>query len=91
MDNLGTHKGAAIRNALQEAGASLWFPPPYSPDLNPIEQTFAKIKHRMRLAQTRSQQDTWRHVGQPSTRSHPENAPITSETPDMLLNKRERV
>lgn len=63
MDNLGSHKAAAVRQAIKAAGARLWFLPPYSPDLNPIEQTFAKIKHWMRAAQKRSVEDTWRHVG----------------------------
>jgi transposase len=64
MDNLGSHKSAAIRQSIKAAGARLWFLPPYSPDLNPIEQTFSKIKHWMRLAQKRTIEDTWRHVGQ---------------------------
>lgn len=64
MDNLGSHKAAAVRQIIRTAGAKLWFLPPYSPDLNPIEQTFAKIKHWMRLAQKRSVEDTWRHIGQ---------------------------
>lgn len=63
MDNLGSHKSAAIRQAIKAAGARLWFLPPYSPDLNPIEQAFSKIKHAMRLAQKRTIEDTWRHVG----------------------------
>lgn len=63
MDNLGSHKSAAVRQAIKAAGARLWFLPPYSPDLNPIEQTFAKIKHWMRMAQKRSIEDTWRHIG----------------------------
>ncbi|CAN7625300.1 IS630 family transposase [Mesorhizobium sp. LjNodule214] len=63
MDNLGSHKSAAIRHAIKAAGARLWFLPPYSPDLNPIEQTFAKIKHWMRHAQKRTIEDTWRHLG----------------------------
>lgn len=63
MDNLGSHKAAAIRQAIKAAGARLWFLPPYSPDLNPIEQAFAKIKHWMRQAQMRTLEDTWRHVG----------------------------
>jgi transposase len=63
MDNLGSHKSAAVRQIIKAAGARLWFLPPYSPDLNPIEQTFAKIKHGMRCAQKRSVPDTWRHVG----------------------------
>lgn len=63
MDNLGSHKSSAVREAIQAAGARLWFLPPYSPDLNPIEQTFSKIKHWMRTAQKRTVDDTWRHVG----------------------------
>ena len=63
MDNLGSHKAAAIRKMIKAAGARLWFLPPYSPDLNPIEQAFAKIKHWMRHAQKRTIEDTWRHVG----------------------------
>ena len=63
MDNLGSHKSAAIRRMIRAAGARLWYLPPYSPDLNPIEQTFAKIKHWMRIDQKRSVEDTWRHLG----------------------------
>ena len=63
MDNLGSHKSAAIRHMIRAAGARLWFLPPYSPDLNPIEQAFAKIKHWMRMAQKRTVEDTWRHIG----------------------------
>lgn len=63
MDNLGSHKAKAIGEAIRAAGARLWFLPPYSPDLNPIEQTFAKIKHWMRMAQKRTMEETWRYVG----------------------------
>lgn len=63
MDNLGSHKSAAIRQTIRAAGARLWYLPPYSPDLNPIEQAFAKIKHWMRIAQKRTVEDTWRHIG----------------------------
>lgn len=63
MDNLGSHRAAAIRQMIKAAGARLWYLPPYSPDLNPIEQTFAKIKHWMRAAQRRSVEDTWRQIG----------------------------
>ena len=44
IDNLGSHKGKAVRRAIRAAGAKLFFLPPYSPDLNPIEQMFAKLK-----------------------------------------------
>ena len=54
MDNLGSHKAAAIRQALRAAGARLIYLPPYSPDLNPIEQAFSKLKHWLRTARERS-------------------------------------
>src|SRR6201994_962270 len=63
MDNLGSHKSAALRRLIKAAGARLWYLPPYSPDLNPIEQAFAKIKHWMRLAQKRTVEDVWRQIG----------------------------
>jgi transposase len=63
MDNLGSHKSTAVRQMIMAAGARLGFLPPYSPDLNPIEQAFAKIKHWMRDAQKRTIEDTWRHIG----------------------------
>jgi transposase len=63
MDNLGSHKSATIRQLIKAAGARLWFLPPYSPDLNPIEQAFSKIKHWMRDAQKRNIDGTWRHIG----------------------------
>lgn len=54
LDNLGSHRSPAIRAAIRSVGAKLAFLPPYSPDLNPIEQVFAKVKHWMRTAQARS-------------------------------------
>ena len=54
LDNLGSHKGKAVRQAIRAAGAKLLFLPKYSPDLNPIEQLFAKIKHGLRKAAERS-------------------------------------
>lgn len=63
LDNLGSHKGAAIRRMIRAAGARVFFLPPYSPDLNPIEQVFAKLKHKMREAAERTVEDTWRRLG----------------------------
>jgi transposase len=63
MDNLGSHKSAALRQIIRAAGARVWFLPPYSPDLNPIEQAFSKIKHWMRAEQKRSIPDIWQHIG----------------------------
>jgi transposase len=64
MDNLGSHKGQDVRRALRAAGAKLFFLPPYSPDLNPIEQVFAKLKTLLRKADERSVEATWRRIGQ---------------------------
>ena len=64
LDNLSSHKAKAVRKALRTAGAHLIFLPPYSPDLNPIEQVFAKLKHLMRKAQPRDIEATWRKAGQ---------------------------
>jgi transposase len=63
MDNLGSHKGKPIRRAIRAAGAKLFFLPPYSPDLNPIEQVFAKLKTLLRKADERSIEATWRCIG----------------------------
>ena len=54
LDNLGSHRSNATRAAILDADARLAFLPPYSPDLNPIEQVFAKVKHWMRMAQART-------------------------------------
>ena len=54
LDNLGSHKGKAVRQAIRSAGAKLFFLPKYSPDLNPIEQVFAKLKHLLRKAAART-------------------------------------
>ena len=54
MDNLGSHRGKAVRQAIRQAGAKLIFLPKYSPDLNPIEQVFSKLKHLLRRTQARS-------------------------------------
>jgi transposase len=63
LDNLGSHKGKRTRGAIRNRGAHLLFLPPYSPDLNPIEQVFAKLKHLMRAAEPRTIETTWRKAG----------------------------
>jgi transposase len=63
MDNLGSHKGKAVRKAIRAAGAKLFFLPPYSPDLNPIEQVFAKLKTLLRKAEERTVEATWKRIG----------------------------
>jgi len=64
MDNLGSHKGDAVRRAIRSAGARLFFLPKYSPDLNPIEQLFAKLKHWLRKAAQRSAEAVCDAIGQ---------------------------
>jgi transposase len=63
MDNLGSHKSKAVRRAIRAAGAKLFFLPPYSPDLNPIEQVFSKLKTLLRKADERTVQATWMRIG----------------------------
>ena len=63
IDNLGSHKGKSVRRAIRAAGAKLFFLPPYSPDLNPIEQVFAKLKTLLRKAAERTAETTWRRIG----------------------------
>ena len=63
MDNLGSHKRQAIRRAIRAVGAKLLFLPAYSPDLNPIEQVFAKLKTLLRKIDARSIEATWKAIG----------------------------
>jgi transposase len=64
MDNLGSHKAKAVRQLIRAAGAKLFFLPKYSPDLNPIEQVFAKIKHFLRKAAARSVETICTAIGE---------------------------
>lgn len=64
LDNLGSHKSQAVREAIRDVGAHLLFLPPYSPDLNPIEQVFAKLKHLLRKAAKRTVETAWRQIGE---------------------------
>ena len=64
MDNLGSHKGKAVRALIRAAGAKLFFLPKYSPDLNPIEQVFAKLKHLLRKAAARTTESICAAIGQ---------------------------
>ena len=63
MDNLGSHKGSAVRRAIEAAGASLLYLPPYSPDFNPIENAFAKLKALLRKAAERTVGALWDRIG----------------------------
>lgn len=64
MDNLAAHKVAGVREAIRAAGASVLYLPPYSPDLNPIEQLFAKLKALLRSAAARTRDALWDAIGQ---------------------------
>ena len=63
MDNLSSHKGVRVRELLDSAGAEALYLPPYSPDLNPIEQAFAKLKHLLRAAKRRTTERLWDEIG----------------------------
>jgi putative transposase len=63
MGNLGSHKSDAVRAAISGTGARLFFLPPYSPDLNPIEQAFSKLKHALRKAKERTVEALWKRIG----------------------------
>ena len=63
MDNLGSHKVAGVRRAIEAAGADLLYLPPYSPDLNPIEQAFAKLKALLRAKALRTVEALWNALG----------------------------
>jgi transposase len=62
LDNLAAHKNAAARRAIEAAGAKLLFLPPYSPDLNPIENAFAKLKALLRKAAARTKDHLWKAI-----------------------------
>jgi len=92
MDNLGAHKVQGVREAIEACGARLRYLPPYSPDLNPIELAFAKLKTLLRTAATRTVETLWHAIGQALDASRPPNVPTTSPTPVMfhLTGKRSR-
>ena len=64
MDNLGSHRGKIIRQLIRSAGAKLFLLPKYSPDLNPIEQVFAKLKHLLRKAAARTVETVCSAIGE---------------------------
>jgi transposase len=81
MDNLSAHKVAGIAQAIAAAGASILYLPPYGPDLNPIEQVFAKLKALLRKAAARTREELWDIIGSllgaftpAECRNHRENA-----------------
>jgi transposase len=84
MDNLGGHKGQAVRRLIRAAGAKLFFLPRYSPDHNPIEQVSSKLKTLLCKADARRIEATWKHIGALLDRFTPKNAPTTSPMRVML-------
>jgi transposase len=63
MDNLSNHKAPAVRAAIEAAGARVLFLPPYSPDFNPIEMAFSKLKAHLRKAAKRTIHGLWNAIG----------------------------
>jgi transposase len=84
MDNLGSHKGASVRSLVEAAGARLLYLPPYSPDFNPIENAFAKLKALLRKAAERTVEGLWTRIGDLPPPSAPTNAKTTSPPRDMM-------
>jgi transposase len=84
IDNLPAHKRDEVRQIIEAAGASLIYLPPYSPDLNPIEQSFAKLKAHLRKAKERTVPALYEGSGRRSEPSGQANSPTTSGNPDML-------
>ena len=83
MDNLPAHKPAGVRRAIEAAGASLRYLPPYSHDFNPIEQAFAKLKALLRKAAARTVPDLWQAIIDAIPLFTPQSAQITSPTQGM--------
>ena len=77
MDNLSSHKGPSVRALIESAGATLLYLPPYSPDFNPIENAFAKLKALLRKAAERTIEGLWAAIGASSTSSPRRSASTT--------------
>lgn len=83
MNNLGSHKVTGVRQAIEAVGASLMFIPPYSPDLNPIEMAFAKLKALLRAKKLRTLEGLWNASGNLVDCFTPGSVPTSSDTPDI--------
>jgi transposase len=88
MDNLSSHKGPRVRQMIEAAGAQLMFLPPYSPDFNPIENAFSKLKAGLRKAAQRTVDGLWAPSAPSSTPSPQPSAPTTSPPQDMTQTDR---
>ena len=74
MDNLGAHKTERVRELIEGRGCELWFLPPYSPDLNPIEEAFSKVKTHLRKAMARTREALVEAMGEALTSVKPRDA-----------------
>jgi transposase len=88
MDNLASHKGPTTRALIEAAGAQLLFLPPYSPDFNPIENAFAKLKALLRSAAERTVDGLWNAIGRRMKASRPSNVPNISAPAAMIQTDR---
>ena len=90
MDNLSSHKGPNVRALIENAGAILLYLPPYSPDFNPIENAFAKLKALLRKAAERTIEGLWKEPSAGSSKPSPHpSAPTTS--PPRGTTRRDRI
>jgi transposase len=78
MDSLGSHKGSAVRAAIEAAGARRLFPPPYSPDFIAIEMAFSKLKTLLRKTAVRTVEGLWSDIGHHIDTSHQTSVPTSS-------------
>ena len=88
MDNLSSHKGQAIRDVIEAAGADLLFLPPDSPDFNPIEKAFSKLKAHLRKPPSAQSTACGTQSDASSISTRPRNAPITSQPADTMQHDR---
>ena len=90
MDNLSCHKSPAVRRAIEDVGAHLWFLPKYSPDLNPIEHAFAKLKAILRKARCRTREVLWDTIGATAPRCPGISRPSAATTFGIAATRRLR-
>jgi transposase len=91
MDNLPAHKVGGVRQAIEAAGASLIYLPPYSPDFNPIEMAYAKIKALLRKAAARTIDDLWDAIAAAMGHFPPSECQNYFAPPDMITNRSNRL
>ena len=75
MDNLSSHNSEAVRETIGAVGTEPFFPPPYSPDPNPVEQVFARLKRLLGKAKRRTKENTWRRIGRLPNHRTPKECP----------------